>query len=120
MSVQIIEKDGKPEYAVLPYADYERLLELAEDAEDIRALDEAMAREEETIPHELVKQLMKGGNPIRLWRQHRGLTQAQLAEKANVAQSYIAMLEKGERKGAVEMLQRVAAALGVEVDDLLS
>lgn len=120
MSVQIIEKDGKPEYAVLPYKEYERLLELAEDAEDVRAFDEVMARGEENIPYELVKQLLEGGNPIRLWRQHRGLTQAQLAEKAKVGQSYIAMLEKGERKGAVEMLQRIAAALGVEMDDLLS
>jgi hypothetical protein len=45
-------------------------------------VDEAMARDEEAIPYELVKQLLEGGNPIRLWRQHRGLTQAQLAEKA--------------------------------------
>ncbi|HEB99119.1 MAG TPA: type II toxin-antitoxin system Phd/YefM family antitoxin, partial [Thiotrichales bacterium] len=40
--IQIIEKDGKPEYAVVPYEDYRRLLELAENAEDIRAGDEAL------------------------------------------------------------------------------
>jgi DNA-binding XRE family transcriptional regulator len=119
MSVQIIEKNGKPEYAVIPYQEYERLLELAEDMADARAFDEAMARDEEIVPYELVKQLLEGGNPIRLWRQHRGLTQAQLAKKVKVGQPYIAMLEKGERKGAVEMLQRIAAVLEVEVDDLL-
>ncbi|GEM_PF-39171 len=32
MSVQVIMKEGRPEWAVLPYAEYEALLELAEQA----------------------------------------------------------------------------------------
>ena len=35
----IIEKDGKPEFAVLAYGDYVRLVAVAEDAEDAAALD---------------------------------------------------------------------------------
>ena len=37
MNVQVIEKGGKPEWAVIPYQDFERLLEDAEMAQDIRA-----------------------------------------------------------------------------------
>lgn len=119
MTVQVIEKDGKPEYAVLPYEEYERLLALAEEIADIRAFDEATAADNEVLPHEIVKRLIEGENPIRVWRQHRGLSQAQLAAHVGIAQSYIAMLEKGARQGAVEVLQRIAATLEVEVDDLL-
>jgi hypothetical protein len=41
MNVQVIEKGGKPEWAVIPYEEYERLLEAIEMAEDVRAYDEA-------------------------------------------------------------------------------
>jgi hypothetical protein len=36
MSVQIIERNGKPEWAVLPYEAYLQLVEQAEMLEDIR------------------------------------------------------------------------------------
>ncbi|MDQ6971643.1 MAG: hypothetical protein Q9M30_03255 [Mariprofundaceae bacterium] len=39
MNVQILEKNGKPEYAVLPIEEYRKLLEMAEDAADIQAAD---------------------------------------------------------------------------------
>ena len=41
-TVQIIHKDGHPEWAVIPYAEYERLSLLAEEQHDIRAFDEAL------------------------------------------------------------------------------
>jgi hypothetical protein len=41
MNVQIIEKDGQPEWAIIPYAEYERLREDAEMLQDVRAYDEA-------------------------------------------------------------------------------
>ena len=39
---QIIKRNGKPEYAVLPIAAYNRLLTLAEDMEDLVAADQAV------------------------------------------------------------------------------
>ena len=43
MNVQIIEKNGQPEYAVLPYEDYLALAEAAEMALDIAAYDAAVS-----------------------------------------------------------------------------
>lgn len=40
MKAQIIEKDGRPEFAVIPYADYEHFLELIEDKADAFAVAE--------------------------------------------------------------------------------
>ena len=44
MNLQVIEKRGKPEWAVIPYEDYLRLLADAEMLEDVRAFDEAKQR----------------------------------------------------------------------------
>lgn len=90
--------------------------------EDIAAFDSAMAAVEsgeETIPLKAVDSLLAGESPIRVWREYRNLTQAQLAEQAGVKQSYIAMLEAGERQGSVDVLVKIARVLKVDVDDLL-
>ncbi len=43
MHAQILEKDGKKEFVVIPYEEYLRIQELLEDLEDIRLLREAKA-----------------------------------------------------------------------------
>jgi DNA-binding XRE family transcriptional regulator len=122
MRVQIIERDGHPEWAVIRYEDYLALLEKAELMEDIAAFDSAMAAVEsgeETIPLKVVDSLLAGESPLRVWREYRNLTQVQLAEQAGVKQSYIAMLEASERQGTVDVLVKIARVLKVDVDDLL-
>ena len=123
MNVQVIERDGKPEYAVVPYEEWQRLLELAEEAEDIRDAEQAMRElengEDELIPGEMVSRLLDGEPPVRVWREHRGLTQAQLAERAGVTQGAVAQIESGKRRGSVDLLRKLAAALEVDVDDLI-
>jgi hypothetical protein len=80
--IQIIERNGKPEWAVLPYEEYLRLIEQAELLEDIRAFDEISAAiergEEELIPAEVVNAILDGKNPIKVWREYRDLTQNSL------------------------------------------
>lgn len=118
MNVQIISKDGQPEYAVLPYADYQRLVALAEDMADVRAYDAALAAGGETIPHAVVTRLVGGENPLKVWREYRGLSQADLAEQVSLGQSTIAMLETGKRVEQVDTLKKIAEALAVDLDDL--
>lgn len=47
MNVQVIERDGKPEWAVIPYEAYRRLVEESEMLQDIRAYNEAKKAIEE-------------------------------------------------------------------------
>jgi DNA-binding XRE family transcriptional regulator len=122
--VQIIEKDGKPEYAVVPFEDYKRLLEQAEDAEDILAYDQAMAElergEDELIPAEIAHRLLSDEeHPLKVWREYRGMTQEALANQANTTKSYISQIEAGKKPGSVALLKRLAAVLNVDVDDLV-
>ncbi|MBI3158757.1 MAG: helix-turn-helix transcriptional regulator [Chloroflexi bacterium] len=121
--IQIIERDGKPEWAVLPYEEYVLLVEQAELLEDIRdydALRVAVERgEEEVIPAEVLNALLDGENPVRVWREYRGLTQQQLADAAGISKPYLSQIETGKRTGTTEVLSALAGALGVGLEDLL-
>lgn len=53
-------------------------------------------------------------------REKSGLTQAQLAEKANVSNDTISRIERGIRSPSFEVLERLAKALNVEVRELFN
>lgn len=55
---------------------------------------------------------------IRQLRESRGLTQAQLAEKARMSRSQLAMIEAETRTGNTLRLNAIAAALGVPPEAL--
>jgi DNA-binding transcriptional regulator YiaG len=107
MSVQIIERNGKPEWAVIPYKEYLRLVAEAEMLQDERDYDDTLEAiekdEEETIPAKVVYAILDGENPIRVWREYRGLTQQQLAEVAGISKPYLSQLESGKRTGTTEV-----------------
>ncbi len=120
MNHQIIKKSGKPEYAVLAYKDYEKLLKLAEDAEDISALMKAAKRDEERLPHEFAKELINADYPLPVWRKYRGLSQQELAEISGVSQAFIAQIETGKKEGSLKTLKKLAVALSISLDDLVA
>lgn len=120
MKVQIIEKNGKPEWAVIPYREYRRLSEAAEMAEDGRDFDEAVSRDEEAVPHAMVQRLVTGERPVKVWREYRGLTQAALARAARITPAYLSQIETGARGGSVRVLTALARALQVDVKDLVA
>jgi transcriptional regulator with XRE-family HTH domain len=60
------------------------------------------------------------GETIRAKRIKAGLSQEQLAEKANLARNYIGNIERAEYKVTVEALARIAKALKVRVRDLVN
>jgi len=49
-----------------------------------------------------------------------GLTQSKLAEKANAAPTYIAMIEIEKKFPSVEMMERIAKALEIDTTELFS
>jgi ribosome-binding protein aMBF1 (putative translation factor) len=122
MSVQVIEKNGKPEWAVLPYEEYERLVEEAEMLQDVRAYDEAkkaVAAGEELVPSEVTYAMLDGANPVRVWREHRGVSRKRLAEASSLGTSYLSQVESGKGKPSPEALAAIAKELGLEPDDIM-
>ena len=59
-----------------------------------------------------------GGNPVRVWREYRGLTATALARRAKVSNAQLSAIENGAATGSVQTLCAIADALGVTVDGL--
>ena len=123
MTVQIIEKEGRPEWAVIPYEDYLRLVEAQEDVVDAIAIERSLQLladgSDELVPVQLVDRILDGDNPITVWREHRSHSIVELANKCGVTPSAISQIEKRKRQPSIGLLRKMAAALSVKVDDLL-
>ena len=123
MNMQIIERNGKPEWAIVPYKEYLQLVEQAEMLHDIYDFDtvkEALKQgNEELIPSQVVYAILDGSNPIRVWREYRGISQQELAERAGISVPYLSQIEKEKRKGSLEVLNTIARVLMVSLDDLV-
>ena len=69
------------------------------------------------IPHAVVSATVDGASPMKAWREHLGLTQAEVASRLGVSQAAYAQTESAARPRRTT-IQRVAAALGVQVEQL--
>ncbi len=124
MNVQVIEREGRPEWAILPYEEFLQLLEQAEMLQDISDYDQiikAVAEgKEETIPAELAYALIEGENPIKTWREFRRLNQKQLAEAVGISIPFLSQIEFGKRKASTKIMVKLAKTLQVMLDDLVT
>jgi DNA-binding XRE family transcriptional regulator len=122
MKAQIIDRDGHPEFAVIPYADYQHFLELLEDESDAKSVSEFQeayaAGREFLVPDEIVRRELSGESSVKLWREYRGLTQQELAAAAAISKPYLSQIETGKRQGTVDTLSAIARSLGVPLDVL--
>jgi len=57
---------------------------------------------------------------MKFFRKNLGISQAKLAEKANITDNYIALIETGKRFPSVNMLERIAEVLQKDTLDLFS
>ena len=118
MSHKTIERQGK-RFVLVPEKTYGRMVEDLDDLGDIRAYDRAVAKPQEFVPADVADRLIARENPVRVWRRYRGLTQQQLAQKARISKPYLSQLESGAREASLSVLKRLAAALKLDVDDLI-
>jgi len=123
MSIQVIEKNGKPEWAVIPYDEYVKIQELIEDIEDQRDIEEYFklieSGEEQTVPSEVTFAILHGVNPIRAWREYKRIKIKELAKQAGITPSYLSQIETGKRNPTIDTLKAIADALAIEVEMLI-
>ena len=101
MNVQIIEKNGKPEWAVIPFNEYTKLQKMLEDTEDIQDLEEHIKAIQEgreiTVPGEVTFAILDGISPIRAWREYKQIKMNELAKKADISTAYLSQIENKKK-----------------------
>lgn len=107
-SIQTIMKDGKPVFVVIPFEEYVRLFPKTPRVPDGDA-----------IPHEVVSlTIKKRYTLLRAWREYLGLTQKAVAERMGITQAALSQMESGEKRLRKATLEKVAAAMGIGVEQL--
>ena len=105
MSVQVILREGQPEYAVLPWDEYQALLSAAGQS----------GGQEEAAP----APTPTGGlvlERLAALREGVGMSQAELARSVGISPSNLAMIEQGEREPDDAIRRSLARVLGVATE----
>lgn len=119
MRAQLLKKDGKPEFAVLPITEYRNLIKRIEDLEDAQDIREYRANPGESFPATVVNQLMDGTAPLKVFREYRGMTLEALGTICGVSAAALSQIENGKREPSVGLLKKLSEALQVDVDILI-
>ena len=107
--------------------DWLELLAALDDAEDRAAVGERRVRERllgkeavrtDYLTADEAMRLLNGENPLKVWREKRGLSQRALAETAGIASSYLAEMETGRKPGSDDAYRRLGGCLRVPPEDL--
>lgn len=97
MNVQVIARDGKPEYAVLPWDEYQQLLKDA-------------GREKPAV---VEQKTLASLRELKALREKASLAVEDLAREAGISPHYLQMIESGEREASDVIKRTLARALGV-------
>lgn len=100
MDIQIISRDGEPEYAVLPWDQYQALLKAAGQLQPSVA---PTASEQDLRPLAALRGL----------REAKGLAIEALARTVGISPSYLGLIESGERQPDAAIRRSLAWELGV-------
>ena len=115
-TIEIIkDESGKPEFAKVPYEDWQDMQDAIEAG---RIIDLIERGEMETFPARVVDALLDDENPVKVFRKHREMTQFDLAKAVGVTQAFISGIEKG-KDCSIDVIKKIATALDVEIQDLV-
>ena len=106
MDIQIITREGEPEYAVLPWAQYQALLKVA-------GINEAPSRPAAAPLATTQDPILPGLDQLRSLREGKGIAIEALARTVGISPSYLAMIESGERQPDAAIRRSLAWELTV-------
>lgn len=116
MSKQVITRNGKPAFVVIPIEEWHRIEATLEDRADAASVRAFLNDPTETFPDSVVAAILDGVHPLKALREHRGMTQAKLAKIAGTSSVYISQIERGRRRAGRKLRAKLAKALHVEPD----
>ncbi|WP_397459435.1 multiprotein-bridging factor 1 family protein [Pseudomonas asplenii] len=107
MDLQIITRDGEPEYAVLPWAQYQSLLKAA------GLHSQSSSPTSSDTPPAQASADMPTFDQLRSLREAKGLAIEVLARTVGISPSYLGLIESGEREPDAAIRRSLAWELGV-------
>ncbi|WP_442112857.1 helix-turn-helix domain-containing protein [Pseudomonas sp. NUPR-001] len=105
MGIQVISRDGQPEYAVVPWEQYQALLKAA------GQLEPAVVAQTPPAPPESAS--LPNFSELARLREGKGLSAEQLARSVGISPVYLALIESGERQPDAAIRRSLAWELGV-------
>ncbi len=103
MKYDLLHIQGKP-YVLVPLHDYRAMTGTGNDNKLPDKILDALAAKQE--------------HPVKILRQHRGLTQDALAKEAGISRPYLTEIETGKKDGSIRAMRALAEALDVSVGAL--
>lgn len=100
MSIQIIMRDGMPEYAILPWDEYQALL---------KAGDKAVVGSTDAVS----PSALPGLDELPSMREAKGITQEALARSVGISPAYLALIESGARDPDDAIRRALARAMEI-------
>ena len=107
MDIQIISRDGEPEYAVLPWDQYQALLKAAGQQQPASPPPSSLTA------HAAPEQALRPLADLRSLREAKGLVIETLARTVGISPSYLGLIEGGERQPDAAIRRSLAWELGV-------
>jgi DNA-binding XRE family transcriptional regulator len=115
MGMEMIVVNGRRR-VVLDLQDYQDLL----DARDAAASLRDIAAGAPTFAGKDLDEYLAAPTPLAFGRKRSGRTQVALAREAGISQPFLAELESGAKSPSLDVLVKLARALGVRIDDLVA
>ena len=111
------------ETVTISRGDWNRIVDRLDDAANRVALRVSAMRtaadKDDALPVALYRRIRKGEHPLRVWREHRGVGPNALARAAGVSAPYLSEIEKGIKPGSAAILNKLAKALEIGLDELV-
>lgn len=103
MGVQVITRDGVPEYAVLPWDEYQALVQAARQGASVAGIEAVAASPAKPAI-----------NQLSALREAKGMSQEALAKSVGISPAYLGLIESGERDPGDVIRRSLARVLEVE------
>lgn len=113
MGIQVISRDGQPEYAVVPWEQYQQLLAAAGQVQPAGASPVSSSVTGAATVQASTPDALPGFEDLQRLREAKGLAGEALARAVGISPSYLTMIERGEREPDAAIKRSLAWELGV-------
>jgi len=115
MTVQTIVSPSGDELVVMSRQEYQDLL----DARDHAASMREVAVAADTLTDAELGEYLAAPTALAFWRKRRGSSRTDLAAQLRIAEADLAAIEEGLRVEDITIYARLAALLGIRIEDLI-